>query len=381
MKKKERLRGLVRSPKLLWDILVRGNYNFTYDLMAVRMRHMKMAKRLNLLKAGSLFVYRHLKPWNWPLHVQVELTNFCNLRCPVCPTGIKKMNRSPLSMAPDLFERLMNEISPYLLTVSLWAWGEPLLHPQLAMILHTARRHRIATLLSTNGQNLYEEAIINALVTAPPTFLIVAIDGLTEDTHSKFRVNAKLDPILTGVRRLAEIRRKEGIEFPKLHMRYMVMEHNEHELPSLRNFAQKAGFDLLTIRTLSIIDSSEQSHRAFAPHIKEFDAYEYQNGERLQRNDFICQQPFWFPTIFSDGTVVACEQDYNAKLPYGKLSEDTSFAHLWFGDGGTNIRRVIRDTPEKLSFCRNCPYRDRPAVACSIKSFVLNNNIQYPVCI
>jgi radical SAM protein with 4Fe4S-binding SPASM domain len=263
----------------------------------------------------------------------------------------------------------MDELGPYLLTASLWAWGEPLLHPQLEEILCIARKYPVITFLSTNGQNLCEEPVINALITAPPTYLIVAVDGLTDDTHSKFRVGAKLDPILSGVRRLAEIKRIEGKEFPILHMRYMVMKHNEHEVPRLKNFARENGFDFLTLRTLSIIDSSRDTHRVFVPEAKELRAYEYEGRNRIRRSDFICQQPFWFPTAFADGTVVACEQDYNAQQSFGKFSPKMSFADLWFSRQSMTIRRMIRDTPERSSFCRNCPYADRWAGACSIRAF------------
>jgi radical SAM protein with 4Fe4S-binding SPASM domain len=281
------------------------------------------------------------------------------------------MKRDPKAMDISLLKHLMDELGPYLLTASLWAWGEPLLHPRLEEILDIAQKHPVVTLLSTNGQDLYKEAVINALITAPPSYLIVAIDGLTDDTHSRFRVGAKLDPILSGVRRLAEIKQKKGMEFPRLHMRYMVMKHNEHEVPRLENFARENGFDLLTLRSLSIIDSSRNTHQAFLPETKELRAYDYEGRNLIRRGDFICQQPFWFPTVFADGTVVACEQDYNAQQSFGKLSADHSFADLWFGPRSKTIRRIIRDTPESLSFCRNCPYADRWATACSIRAFNL----------
>lgn len=374
MKKKERFRGLIRSPKLLWDILVRGKYDFTYDLMPVSLHQMSMQKRLNLLKAGFLFIHRPLTPWNWPLHMQIELTNFCNLKCPVCPIGTCEIKRIPRAMDTSLFEQLINEVGPYLLTASLWAWGEPLLHPQLVDILRIAQKYPVITLLSTNGQNLDDRAIIHAIINAPPTYLIVAIDGLTDETHSKFRVGARLEPILSGVRRLAEIKRKERLEFPILHMRYMVMKHNEHEVPFVKDFAQENGFDLLTLRTLSIIDSSSNIHQAFLPKAKELRAYRYEGLNRIRRGDFICQQPFWFPTVLADGTVVACEQDYNAQQSFGKLSMDMSFANLWFSSRSKIIRRMIRDAPESLSFCKNCPYADRWADACSIQASYLNRS-------
>ena len=45
-----------------------------------------------------------------PLHMQFELANYCNLRCPVCPTGSKSLNRPPVSMDAELFERIMDQV-------------------------------------------------------------------------------------------------------------------------------------------------------------------------------------------------------------------------------------------------------------------------------
>jgi radical SAM protein with 4Fe4S-binding SPASM domain len=281
-------------------------------------------------------------------------------------------------MAVDLFERVIDEVGPYLLTISLWAWGEPLLHPQLQRILHAVRKHDIAILLSTNGQNLDDERVIEALTKEPPTYLIVAIDGLTDETNSQFRVGAKLEPVLAGVRRIAEIKRSTGAQLPLLHMRFIVMKHNQHELPELQEFARRSGFDLLTVRTLSIIDTdSERTHRDLVPDLKELRAYDYSDGVRVSRDDFICQNPFWFPTVFADGTLEPCEQDFNAQQALGTLTEGVSFADLWFSDRAVRIRKIIRDNPDSLSFCVNCPYRDREGTDVSVQAHILNSDIDF----
>ena len=83
-------------------------------------------------------------------------------------------------------------MAPYLLTASLWAWGEPLLHPRLKEILRAARKHDVVTLLSTNGQCLDNDRVLEALIEEPPAYLILAIDGLTDQTNSAYRVGARL---------------------------------------------------------------------------------------------------------------------------------------------------------------------------------------------
>ena len=381
MRVHEQKSGLIRSPKLIWDILFSGCYDFVYDLMSIGTRKMSIWKRLNLLKAGSNFIYRRLKPLNMPLHMQFELTNFCNLKCPVCPTGLGALNRKPQVMDVDLFRRVIEEVGPYLLTASLWGWGEPLLHPHLSEILKAIGKYPVATFLSTNGQNLDDDRVIDALVNYPPTYLIIAIDGLTDETNSQYRVDAKLAPVLNGVQRLVEIKKQRAIEFPILHMRSIVMKHNQHELPYLQGFAEKHSFDLLTIRTLSIIDSEDPDtvHGGFVPDVSEFRAYDYHDDERVRRGDYICQEPFWFPTVFVDGTLVACEQDYNAQQPMGKIIQDTSFRDVWFGKQAKQVRGIIRDASETVSFCKNCPYSDRPVTDCSVKAIHVHPGVRDPV--
>lgn len=371
MKSRERAQSLMRTPRLLWDVLARGQYDFNYDMMPIRAQRMSGGKRWNLFKSGINLIHRRLTPWSMPLHMQVELTNYCTLRCPVCPVGVRAVTRSPKAIDVDLFERIMAEVGPHLLTISLWGWGEPLLHPKLSKILQIARRYPVVILLSTNGQNLNREDVIQAIMNDPPTYLIVAIDGLEDATHVKYRVGARLEPILAGVKRLSELKRERQLALPVLHMRYIVMKQNQHELPRLQEFARLHHFDLLTVRTLSVIDAPEATHSELVPESSEFRAYDYKDGERARRNDFICHQPFWFPSVFADGTVVACEQDYNAKQPLGLLSEHASFSDIWSSTHAAQVRRMIRDTRVDLSFCRSCPFADRRSAPCSVQAFPL----------
>lgn len=353
--------------RLSWNILADGRYDFEYDLMPVHAAAMPLRKRVNLLRTGANLIHRKASPWGWPVHMHVELTSFCNLRCRVCPAGIGKLQRQPQAIDPALFERLWNEVGPYLLTTSLWGWGEPLLHPGLADILRIARRHGVTTFLSTNGQNLDDDAVQEALISFPPTYLIVCLDGLTDETNSAFRVGAKLAPALAGVRHLAEMKREMGSDLPVLHLRYIVMRHNEHELPDIPRFAGENLFDVLSIRTLSIIDAPEEMHREFVPDDESLRAYGYSGEQRVGRSDFICEKAFIFPAVFADGTVVACDQDCNAQQPYGTLADGSSFAQLWWSRRADSIRKTIRDNPAQFSFCRNCPFRDRPVSTCSIR--------------
>jgi len=365
---------------LAWQTLVQGRYDLVYDEMALSVRGMSTAKRRNLFRSGANLLYRRARPWSMPLHMQLELTNYCNLRCPICPCGSGHLQRQPRAMDIALLERLLAEVGPYLLTASLWGWGESLLHPRLSEVLAAVRRYPVVSLLSTNGQNLNDERVIAALLANPPTFLIVAIDGLTDETNTRFRVGARLAPALEGVRRLAELKQERRQHLPVLHMRYIVMKQNQHELPSLEGFAREHGFDLLTTRTLSplAVDVADTLHLDMMPDDPQFRAYHYEEGRRIARDDFVCQQPFWFPTMFADGTIVGCEQDHNGARPLGVLGPGTTFRQIWFGAQAAAMRQAVRDGPLP-EFCVGCASRDRPMTSASKGAYWLNPEIEHPL--
>lgn len=332
---------------------------------------MSWPARLNLLAAGLNLAHRRPRPWNWPFHMQIELTSFCELECPVCPTGMGTLQRSVSAIAPELVEDILREAGPHLLTLCLWAWGEPLLYKPLARVLEIARRYPAATMVSTNGQSLSAPRVQEALRAHPPTYLIVAIDGLTDETNSIYRKGARLAPALEGVRALADWKQRSGSRYPVLHLRFLAMRQNEHEIPTLREFAAAAGFDMVSLRSLSIVDSADEAHRRLVPENEAFRAYRYDADGRIQRADFVCQRPFSFPTVLTDGTVVSCEQDFNGQQPYGVVGKDGSFGDIWQGARAAEVRRVIRDRPCDYSFCRNCPFADRPLSACSFESYAV----------
>ncbi len=358
---------MARAPWLLWDALVRGRYRFTLDLMPLVTPPMSMTKRWNLVRSGMNLLYRRLRPWSWPIHMQVEVTNYCNLRCPVCPTGTGILGRPAAMLDVDLYARLMAEVGPTLLTTLLWGWGEPLLHPQLAELIRITRSHGVIPITSTNGQVLHEERIQEDLLRQPPEHLIVAIDGLTEETNAAYRKGAKLAGVLDGVRRLARRKRELGQLLPVLHMRYMVMKHNQHERPRVEGFAAENGFDFLTIRALMTISEDDVHLDELVPTDPKYQGYNIERGRPKPAHDYACQYAFLFPGLQADGTIVPCDQDFRGSHPYGRLGPDGGFADIWFGRRAQELRRLIRRDRLAVSSCRNCPFADRKADSCSIE--------------
>jgi radical SAM protein with 4Fe4S-binding SPASM domain len=338
-------------------LLLQGRYDFIYDQMSLSVRAMSARKRANLVRAGLNLVRRRARPWAMPLHMQFELSSLCNLRCLVCPTGRGELGRPGQFMQPELFRRAWNEVAPYLLTASLWGWGESLLHPELASILASAHDSPVVVFLSTNGAHLDRESVVGALLDHPPTYLIVAIDGLSDETHALFRVGSRLAPILDGVERLARLKAERKQRLPILHMRTIALKHNQHELPRAAAFAREHGFDMFSLRLLNTAGTRQAAelHRELLPDAASLRAYADRGNSTAAPADSVCMQPFWFPSIFADGTVVACEQDVRADRPLGRVDERHSFADIWSSQSAASVRSHIRDRSHEIALCRECP--------------------------
>ena len=94
----------------------------------------------------------------YPTHLFVDVTNICNLRCPLCPTGAGTLNRKKGSMPLETFKKIVDEMHRYLISIDLFNWGEPLLHKHVYDMIRYAHNHHIVTSVSTNF-NYFSELI------------------------------------------------------------------------------------------------------------------------------------------------------------------------------------------------------------------------------
>ena len=87
----------------------------------------------------------------------LEMTNRCNVNCIMCPN--KRFVESELGdISTEMFDRIIDEISPTAELTMFYFLGESTLHPNFAELLRSARqRLRGKIVISTNAfQNLLQ---------------------------------------------------------------------------------------------------------------------------------------------------------------------------------------------------------------------------------
>jgi MoaA/NifB/PqqE/SkfB family radical SAM enzyme len=88
-----------------------------------------LIKPANAFLTGYSYLKRDISSAGMPLLISTELTNNCNLHCPECISGSVKMQRARGYMDIRLFDKIIEELNPYLYNINLYFQGESMLHP------------------------------------------------------------------------------------------------------------------------------------------------------------------------------------------------------------------------------------------------------------
>ncbi len=99
---------------------------------------------------------------DFPLHLDIETTNACNLRCPMCPRTIliEKDNFSKIGfMTKDDYANIIDQASKYgAYSIKLNYLGEPLLHKDVVWQVEYAKKKGLVDVMfNTNGALLTKD--------------------------------------------------------------------------------------------------------------------------------------------------------------------------------------------------------------------------------
>lgn len=203
-------------------------------------------KLANLAGCHAEMALRRAVVRSSPYILRVEATNTCNLRCPGCATGLG-INPTPKGFLDlDAFRRVLDEVSPTLLLTRLDGLGEPLLHPRIADLVALAHARGSATALSSHfGERTLRPGLAADLVDAGLDYLVVSIDGPTQESYERYRVGGTLRVVTEHVRELVAVRRARRSRVPLIEIQFIGFDHNRHLAGDMTALVESLGADRL----------------------------------------------------------------------------------------------------------------------------------------
>ena len=192
---------------------------------------------------------------------QIELTTRCPLQCKMCIRS-ESDDWQYQDMALEDFKKIL----PYLgdvETVVLEGWGESLLHKDLSECIRLVKNKGSQVGFVTSGMGLTRDRV-SELIEAGVDFVGFSIAGTTQATHDAIRVNSHLPDVLDAIRLFREEKKRRGIPRPKMHLIYLMLKDNIHEVPSVPLFTKEAGLEEVILTNIChTINLWQETQRVF----------------------------------------------------------------------------------------------------------------------
>jgi radical SAM protein with 4Fe4S-binding SPASM domain len=352
--------NLLAKGRTALNALLTRSIEINCDLIPYRFERVPLKKLLNWLRVEASIYVRPEVPWGWPTHYMIEPTTRCNLRCALCPVT-QGLHRPAGDFDPAVFKKLIDEVGDYIFLLLMWDWGEPFLNPGIYDMIAYARTKGIKCVSSTNGHMFAQPDNADKVIRSGLDTLIVAMDGVTQESYARYRQGGRLEMVQQAVRTLVDRKRALNSSLPFINLRFVLMKQNEDEILELKALARSLGVDALTLKTLNPYYENEAEMTAdpdeFVPTEARYRRFAYTDPGRqrirVRRNP--CKTLWNHPAIHWNGTVCPCTFDEKEQLGMGNLREQT-FAEIWHGAKYREMRRRFRTAWEQLSPCANCSY-------------------------
>jgi radical SAM protein with 4Fe4S-binding SPASM domain len=274
---------------------------------------------------------------DFPIHLLIEPTSICNIRCVMCFQVDKSfaqkdyMGRMPMEMFSKVIEEAsLNSCK----AITLASRGEPTLHKDLPLMLELiSQKNFLDIKLNTNATKLTED-LCRAILSFGVSELVYSVDAGTKDTYESIRVGGKFNDVVQNIDTFNEIRRAE--------------------FPDSRTVTRISGVKVNDSQDISqMIDfwSERVDEVTIKPAIPRWDSYNNDLTFRLEPCELLWERSY----VWYDGKINPCDFDYKSYLSVGNV-ETTSIKEAWLGKGYTKLREAHSAARRgKITPCDRCP--------------------------
>lgn len=308
-----------------------------------------------MLKTSFHLSYIFKKPihWGMPMAVSIEPTTACNLRCPQCPSGLRQFTRPTGNLKPEFNSMILDQMGSSLQHINYYFQGEPFINPNFLDLVKEARKRNIYVVTSTNAHFISPETA-EKIIESGLSEVIISIDGTTQETYEKYRIEGNLDKVLEGTKNLIQAKKKMNSAYPVVTFQFLVVSYNEHQIPEIEKLADEYGVDRLTLKTVQVYDF--ENGNDLIPKQEKFARYKKdESGKLILKNKFknSCWRSWSSCVITWDGKAVPCCFDKDAKHSLGNLTTE-KFKSIWKGAINRNFQNQILKSRQEIEICQNC---------------------------
>ena len=308
-----------------------------------------------------------------PRTVTIDPISLCNLRCPLCPTGLgHKSSPGKGILSRDLYLRALDQL-PKLQHLNLYNWGESLQHPEILDFIGIASQRGICVHVHSNLSLKKDDAFFEGLVRSGLDSLFISLDGASNETYAGYRVGGDFDLVIANIERIQAAKKRIGSQSPRVIWKFIIHRRNAHEVDEARRHAEALDVEFTT-RAIGLADdlvdydlaaSIDERRAEWLPEDPALRLEEYRGETRLPPTKK-CHQLFQTTVITPNGNVMPCCYASHPGNAFGNL-EESSFDEIWKGEQYRYSRSLfVRPLAKRAkssvtkNVCTRCPnYKQR----------------------
>lgn len=325
----------------IWRILSKLTIKKIFNLILLKISYL------------SWILFKNSRIKGLPFGLSIEPTTACNLHCAECPSGLNLLKRPKGNILLSDFYKIIDELSPYLMSLILYFQGEPFLHKNLFELITYASNKKIYTITSTNGHFLTKENCEKIIETRLDK-LIISLDGTNQEVYSQYRIGGDFQTVINGIKQLILIKEKLKSRIPFVELQFLVTRNNEHQINEIKQLAKELKVDKLSLKTAQIYDY--KNGNSLIPKLRKYSRYKKnRNGSYSIKNTMQnrCKRAWTTSVITWNGDVLPCCFDKDADFKMGNLKEK-SFKEIWHSLKYQSFRKKIRNNRKSIEMCKNC---------------------------
>ena len=272
---------------------------------------------------------------DFPLFLDVEVTNACNLMCPYCATTISNGKYKKGFIAKEHVEKMIEEGSRNgLYGIKFNVRGEPLLHPLIDYFVHYAKEHGLIDVYFNTNAMLLTKIMCRKLIDARLDRISISFDGYTKDVYEKNRVGSYFTTVIDNVKCLQNIKKELNVEYPRV--RVQTIKLPEIDLDEYGNFWENMADE---VAYLDYKDMGQKNKGVVWPAWK-------------------CPQLWQRMAVLWNGDIFPCNHDDELKAILGNVNS-MSIKEAWFSRKERHMRTVHEHGGgHTLRVCDGCYLRN-----------------------
>lgn len=281
------------------------------------------------------------------MHVLIDVTNSCNLRCVFCP----RSNSRPESMTAEDFRAVLSKIGSVTKKLQLSCAWEYSIARDAREIVEILGEYDIPTTTICTNANILSDDLARAIVRSRIRNFVVSIGETCKDTYERLRKGGRFDRVTANIRKLVQIKAEMDSPLPQVCANLTLVRSAIEELPAFLDLAHDLGIQSVSGRHLILNEGLDmrneiihdkaaanalirQARERAGIHSISFSIPEY--GEAPTPRE--CRAPWRQLYISSDAGVSVCPRIHRYAL-LGNLKTQPLEAIL----GGRDMRGLKRE--------------------------------------